>query len=206
MQYTPGESAAQPHRPKTPLSDDDRTLIRSAAFYLLPGIGMPLPSAQEVAEQVGLPRDQVEALFVDFSHTCEFLLEPFAAAAERTLNTFSIRRSPGLDDQRAVLEAAIRVCAQFPNQMRLLLGLFDREGHEHGNQIADSILYSTGVRIIGIDHEDDPQMRRRVAFVGELVAMAVVSHRHGLQGKDLPEEEFNSLVSACLGILHPPAL
>lgn len=167
---------------------------------------MPLPTVQEVADQVGLPRAQIEPLFADFSQTCEFLLEPFAVAAERTMNTYSISRNPSLTDQRAVLEAAIRVCARFPNQMRLLLGLFDSESHEHGNQIADSILYSTGVRIIGIDHEDDPQMRRRIAFVGELVAMAVVSHRHGLQGKDLPEEEFNSLVSACLGILHPPAL
>lgn len=186
-------------------STEDR--IRETLFKLIPGVGEPfrvLPSAHDVVADSGAPLDDVTAVMASTESCLEFLLAPLAADAEHALSTISISRNPSLDEQAAVVRQGIRVALRHPSEMRLLLLLLDRMAPSFANHLADNILYSSGLRLIGVDHEPDPVLQRRVTLAWELVSVAVVSHRHGLEDEDADDEVLEAVVTACLGILHPP--
>lgn len=173
---------------------------------LIPGIGEPflvLPQPSEVAARSGADLDEVASLMASTETCLEFLLARFVADAGHTLSTISIRRNPSMEEQAAIIRLGIRVALRHPSEIRLLLLLLDSRAKSTANHLADTILYSTGLRLIGIDHEPDPVLRRRATLVWELVCIAVISHRHGLED-DADPAVLDTIVQACLGILHPP--
>lgn len=181
--------------------------IRDSLLDLTPGVGVPflvLPSAQEVAERSGAALDEVATIMRSTQSTLEFLIAPLAKDAKDSLNVLPIRRSPSLSEQRDLLHRGMQVAMRHPNQIRLLLLLLDRSAPTIANRLADTVLYPTGLRLIGIDHEEDPTLRRRMTLVWELISIATISHRHGLEGDGAEQETLDAVVTACLGILHPP--
>jgi hypothetical protein len=181
--------------------------VREALLELIPGVGTPflvLPTAHDVAAKSGADLSDVQIVMSSLDTCLEFLLMPLASDAERTLSNITISRNPSLSEQAAILRQGIRVAMRHPSEIRLLLLLLDRNAPAVANHLADTILYSTGLRIIGIDHEPEPALQRRVALVWELVCIAVISHRHGLEHDGADDETLEALVTACLGILHPP--
>lgn len=196
-----------PPQPPSPPSNADLTRIREALLALIPGVGDPfliLPTAQDVAAKSGADVNHVHAV-MDSMETClEFLLTPLADDASHALSNIAISRNPSLSEQAAILRQGLKVAMRHPSEIRLLLLLLDRQADPTANHLADNILYSSGLRIIGMDHELDPALRRRVTLAWELISIASISHRHGLEGDGADEETFEAVVTACLGILHPP--
>lgn len=188
-------------------TSDDSERIRAALLELIPGVGVPflvLPTPEDVATKSGANIDDVTAIMATTESALDFLMTPVAIDAERTLSRITISRNPSMADQRAILRRGIEVARRNPNQVRLLLLLLDRLAPAGANIVADNILYSSGLRLIGIDHEEDPDLRRRVTLAWELISIATISHRHGLEDPDADEDIVESLVTACMGILHPP--
>ena len=193
--------------PPSPSSSVDLSPIRDALLDLIPGVGDPflvLPAAHDVAAKAGASLDDVNTVMEPIETCLEFLLTPLANDAGHSLSNISISRNPSLSEQAAIIRQGIKVAMRHQSEIRLLLLLLDRQADPTANHLADSILYSSGLRLIGIDHELDPVLRRRVTLVWELISIAVISHRHGLEGDDADHATLEALVTACLGILHPP--
>lgn len=188
-------------------TSDDMARIRAALLELIPGVGVPflvLPTPEDVAAKSGAHLDDVHAIMANPETVLEFLMAPLALDADRALSATTISRNPSMSDQRAILRRGIGVARRHPYEVRLLLLLLDRMAPPSANMLADNILYSGGLRLIGIDHEEEPEMRFRATLAWELISIAVISHRHGLEDADTDEETLESLVTACMGILHPP--
>lgn len=195
--------STQPEPPAKPLPEPDAARLRDAIFELTPGIGAPFPTADQVADHTGLSLDDVQPFLRERLATYAFLLEPMVNEAQRKLGKLSVRLNPTIAEQRVVIETAVRIAIDHPQQTRLLFGLIDHEGDTAGNDLADSVFYLTHLRLVGMEHEHEPVMQRRVAFVRELIGVAVISHRHHLYGEVTPEA-IEEVVVACLGILNPP--
>lgn len=188
---------------------DDTQHIREALLELIPGVGTPflvLPNPQDVAAKSGADLNDVTDIMTSTEQVLEFLLAPLTTDAERTISAIAISRNPSMAEQRTIVRRGIQVAMRHSNEIRLLILLLDRMAPATANRLTDTILYSTGLRLVGIDHEEDPHLRRRVALLWELISIAVISHRHGLEEDSADEETLDSVVSACMGILHPPTV